>query len=51
MDLGYIFGNEAGDSALARAYWFNRSWLSRMVQDAPDESRIEPSQWGVATIE
>jgi hypothetical protein len=45
MDLGYIFGNELGTSAMARAYLKNRSFSSNVLKDVPNESRLEPAEW------
>mgnify|MGYP001619255113 CR=1 FL=1 len=51
MDVGYIFGNETGNITSKRAYWANRSFSSQVTQDIPNESRLEPAQWGGATVE
>jgi DNA-binding beta-propeller fold protein YncE len=45
MDLGYIFGNEFGTSAMARAYLKNRSFSANVLKDVPNESRLEPAEW------
>jgi hypothetical protein len=45
MDLGYIFGNELGTSAMARAYLKNRSFSANVLKDVPNESRLEPAEW------
>jgi hypothetical protein len=45
MDLGYIFGNEVGTSAMARAYLKNRSFSANVLKDVPNESRLEPAEW------
>ncbi len=50
-DVGYIFGNEAGTRALARAYWSNNSFSANVIDDIPHESRLEPSEWGQVLIE
>jgi hypothetical protein len=51
MDVGYIFGNETGNTTATRAYWSNQSFSSRVTQDVPNESRLEPARWGMATVE
>ncbi len=51
MDVGYLFGNETGNNILVRKYWTNNSFSSGVTNDVPNESRIEPAQWGSATIE
>ena len=51
MDLGYIFGNETGNTTATRAYWSNHSMTAGVVQDVPNEARLEPSQWGKASVE
>ncbi len=51
MDLGYIFGNASGNQAAARIYWANVSFSAGVTHDIPNESRIEPDQWGVAVVE
>jgi hypothetical protein len=51
MDLGYLFGNGPGTQTAARAYWMNNSFTANVVNDVPHESRLEPAEWGVATVE
>jgi sugar lactone lactonase YvrE len=51
MDVGYIFGNETGNITATRAYWSNQSFSSKVTQDIPNEARLEPGQWGSATVE
>jgi len=51
IDLGYIFGNKTGTSAALRAYWSNNSFTANVVGDIPHESRLEPREWGTATVE
>jgi len=52
MDLGYIFGNAQGiGKAMRRAYLFNNSFSANVIDDIPNESRLEPSEWGEATVE
>ena len=52
MDLGYIFGNAQGmGKAVRRAYIFNNSFSANVVDDIPNEARLEPKEWGEATVE
>jgi len=51
MDLGYIFGNAAGTQAALRAYWTNNSFSANVTNDIPNESRLEPAEWGTAMVE
>jgi hypothetical protein len=51
LDLGYIFGNSQGTRTAVRAYLFNSSFSANVVDDIPNESRLEPAQWGEATVE
>ncbi len=51
MDVGYIFGNETGNTTATRVYWSNHSFSSGVTQDVPNEARLEPAQWGSATVE
>jgi hypothetical protein len=51
MDVGYIFGNAGGLSATARAYWHNNGFSANVVNDIPNESRLEPAEWGLARVE
>jgi hypothetical protein len=51
MDVGYIFGNDTGNITATRAYWSNQSFSSKVTQDVPNESRLEPAQWGNAAVE
>jgi len=51
MDLGYIFGNVTGTQAMFRSYWTNNSFSANVVNDVPNESRLEPAEWGTATVE
>ncbi len=51
IDLGYIFGNATGTRAAIRGYWNNNSFSANVVDDIPNESRLEPAQWGEATVE
>lgn len=51
LDVGYRFGNETGTVCAQRAYWSNTSALSAIIYDVPSETRMEPDNWGTATIE
>ena len=52
MDLGYIFGNANGvGKAVRRAYLYNNSFAANVIDDIPNESRLEPREWGEATVE
>ncbi len=51
MDLGYIYGNATGNGGAARSYLFNNSFSANVVNDVPNESRLEPAQWGAAEVE
>ncbi|MBI4025438.1 MAG: hypothetical protein HY360_10695 [Verrucomicrobia bacterium] len=51
MDFGYIFGNATGQAVSLRAYWSNNSFSANVVADVPNESRLEPKEWGLATVE
>ena len=51
IDVGYIFGNAQGTSTAARAYWKNNGFSANVVSDIPNESRLEPAEWGTAHIE
>lgn len=52
MDLGYIYGNAQGvGKAVRRAYLSNNSFSANVVDDIPNESRLEPKEWGEAEVE
>jgi len=51
MDVGYLFGNETGNTIGVRKYWNNASFSSGVTNDVPSEIRLEPAQWGAATVE
>jgi hypothetical protein len=52
MDLGYIFGNAKGvDKAVRRAYLSNNSFSANVIDDIPNEARLEPKEWGEAVVE
>jgi hypothetical protein len=52
MDAGYIYAKNAqGSQAAMRAYWTNNSFSANVVDDVPNESRLEPANWGTAAVE
>jgi hypothetical protein len=51
LDLGYLFGNATGNQCAQRAYWANTGPTAAIIGDVPSESRLEPNQWGTATVE
>jgi hypothetical protein len=52
MDLGYIFGNAQGvGKAVRRAYLNNNSFSANVIDDIPNEARLEPREWGEAVVE
>ena len=51
MDLGYLFGNATGSQVALRAYWMNNSFSANVTNDVPNESRLEPAEWGRALVE
>lgn len=51
LDLGYIFGNQTGSTAALRAYWSNAGFAAGIINDVPNESRLEPALWGAAFVE
>ena len=51
VDLGIIYGNATGSQTSARSYWFNNSFSANVTQDIPNESRLEPAEWGEAVVE
>ena len=51
IDVGYLFGNATGNQCGQRAYWANTSPTSGIIGDIPNESRLEPKEWGEATVE
>lgn len=51
MDLGYLFGNATGSQVALRAYWMNNSFSANVTNDVPNESRLEPAEWGSALVE
>jgi len=51
MDLGYLFGNAPGSQVSLRAYWVNNGFSANVTYDVPNESRLEPKEWGTANVE
>jgi len=51
LDLGYIFANATGAQAGIRSYWSNNGFSAGVVNDVPNESRLEPNLWGTASVE
>jgi hypothetical protein len=51
MDLGYLYGNATGSQIAARCYWTNNSFSAKVVNDVPNESRLEPAEWGKVMVE
>ena len=45
------WGNTTGNQCAQRAYWSNNSPTAGIIGDIPSESRLEPDQWGSATVE
>jgi hypothetical protein len=50
-DVGYIYDGAEGTEASARAYWSNNGMEANVVDDVPDESRLNPEHWGDITVE
>ena len=46
MDLGYLFGNETGNTIVVRKYWTNAGFSAGVTNDVPNEVRIEPRLLG-----
>ena len=51
LDLGYVYGNATGNASAARSYWINNSFSANVTNDIPNESRLEPGDWGTAVFE
>jgi len=52
--LGKLWGMTkcmGAGKAVRRAYLFNNSFTANVVDDIPNESRLEPQEWGEATVE
>ena len=45
MDAGVLFGNDTGSQIITRRYLYNESFSANVVNDIPNESRLEPAQW------
>jgi len=46
-----LFGNAKGTQTAARAYWCNNGFSANVTYDVPNESRLEPAEWGQAVVE
>ncbi len=51
MDVGYLFGNATGSQVALRSYWMNNGFSANVTSDIPNESRLVPNEWGIATVE
>ncbi len=51
LDLGYLYGNATGNASASRSYWINNSFAANVTNDIPNESRLEPKEWGTAVFE
>ena len=52
MELSSIFGNAQGiGKAVRRAYLANNSFSADVVDDIPNEARLEPKEWGEANVD
>ena len=51
IDLGMLYGNATGTAVSARSYWMNNSFSANVMNDVPNESRLEPGEWGLAVVE
>ena len=51
IDLGFVCGNAVGTQGAVRSSLFNRSFSANVVNDIPNESRLEPADWGLGTVE
>lgn len=51
IDLGILYGNTLGNQVSARSYWMNNSFSANITNDVPNESRLEPGEWGTAVVE
>ncbi len=50
-DLGILYGNVTGSATAARSYLMNSSFSANVTNDIPNESRVEPAEWGTAVAE
>jgi len=51
MDVGCIYGNNEGTKAMARSYWTNNGFSANVLNDVPNESKLEPAMWGEAEVQ
>jgi len=51
LDVGYLYGNATGNQTAGRSYWVNNSFSANVTYDVPNESRLEPAEWGTALVE
>ena len=51
LDIGYLYGNVTGSMVAARSYWNNNGFSANVVNDIPNESRLEPALWGKASVD
>ncbi|HUW35430.1 MAG TPA: hypothetical protein VM223_27790 [Planctomycetota bacterium] len=51
MDLGLLYGNATGTAGSARSYWVNNSFSANVTNDVPNESHLEPAEWGTAVVD
>jgi hypothetical protein len=51
MDLGYLYGNTTGSQIAVRSYWANNSFSANVVNDVPNESRLEPAEWKTVPVD
>jgi len=51
VDDRCLCGNATGSQVSLRAYWINNSFSANVTNDVPNESRLEPHEWGTATVE
>ena len=52
--MGVLFmsmGNATGTQVATRSYWRNNSFAANVTYDVPNESRLEPADWGEAEVE
>lgn len=44
-------GDRSVADAAIRGYWANNSFTANVVNDVPNENRLEPAEWGAVTVE
>ena len=49
--LVIFFTHPKGTQTAARAYWCNNGFSANVTYDVPNESRLEPAEWGQAVVE